>query len=355
MPRANDVPDPEDYFAETRMSFGDHIEDLRTHLIRAIVGFVIGMLVSFIFGSWVYAFITSPVEAQLQRFYDHRVEETMKRLQAGDKDLETYNESTLFTQEIKARDLKEALARIGIVPPAGQADTVDDDLMISLPVWRHPLEDAAKLQKAQMLIGRRPALSTMNVMEGFMVYVKVCAFTGLVISSPWVFWQIWAFIAAGLYPHEKKYIHRYLPMSLGLFLAGVLLCEFMVIPKAIEALLWFNEWLGLEPDLRLNEWLSFALILPLVFGLSFQTPMVMLFLSKLGILDADSFRSKRKFFWFGMAIFSAIFTPADAVSMLLMLVPMIGLYELGILMVQYSAKQESEEETLSETDELVEV
>src|SRR5262249_57292693 len=102
--------------------------------------------------------------------------------------------------------------------------------------------------------------------------------------------------------HEKKYVHKYLPISLGLFLAGVLLCQFMVIPKAIEALLWFNEWLGLEPDLRLNEWLSFALLLPLVFGLSFQTTMVMLFLAKLGILDADSFRKKRRIAWFVMAI-----------------------------------------------------
>src|SRR5205807_2007567 len=198
MPRADHYPDPEDYFAETRMSFGDHIEDLRTHLIRAIAGFVIGMIIAFSFGMWVFHFITAPVE------------------------------------------------------------------------WEFALHEA------QRVVGRPPLLSTLNVMEGFMVYIKVCAFTGLVISSPWVFWQIWAFIAAGLYPHEKKYVHKYLPISLGLFLAGVLLCEFMVIPKAIQALLWFNEWLGLEPDLRLNEWLSFALLLPLVFGLSFQTPMVML-------------------------------------------------------------------------------
>src|SRR5205085_11440783 len=135
-----------------------------------------------------------------------------------------------------------------------------------------------------------------------------------------------------------------------------LVCELWVIPKAIEALLWFNEWLGLEPDLRLNEWLSFALLLPLVFGLSFQTPMVMLFLAKLGILDADSFRKKRRIAWFAMAIFAAVFTPADVLSMLLMWVPMVGLYEMGILMVQYSAKSfEDAESTASEMDELVEV
>lgn len=355
MPRANNRADPEDYFAETRMSFGDHIEDLRTHLVRAIAGFAVGMAIAVIFGSWVYGFITRPVVVQLQRFYDHRVEETAKKLAAGDKDLDQYNQPTEFLHRIKAKDLKEALRRLGFQPAAGQVAEVGDDEMIPFPLWGLPLDISMKLQKAQQIVGRRPGLSTLNVMEAFMVYIKVCAFTGLVISSPWVFWQIWAFVAAGLYPSEKKYVHRYLPISLGLFLAGVLLCQFMVIPKAIEALLWFNEWLGLEPDLRLNEWLSFALLLPLVFGLSFQTPMVMLFLAKLGILDADSFRKKRRIAWFAMAIFSAIFTPADVLSMLLMWIPMVGLYELGILMVQYSARASEDEGAPSEADELVEV
>ena len=102
------------------------------------------------------------------------------------------------------------------------------------------------------------------------------------------------FVAAGLYPPEKRLVHVYLPVSLGLFLAGVLICEFFVIPKAIEALLWFNEWLGFKPDLRLNEWLSFAIFMPLIFGLSFQTPLVMVFLNKLGIVGVETFRGKRK-------------------------------------------------------------
>src|SRR5262245_43520387 len=246
MPRAESLPDPEDYFAETRMSFGDHIEDLRSHLVRAIAGFVVGMAVAFIFGSWVYEFITAPVVKQVQRFYDHRVVKTMENLDAGDKDLEALNLPTEFKQQVKAKDLKEALRLLGFQPAAGQAAEVGDEDFIPFTVYRQPLYESAKLQRAQQEVGRRPGLSTMNVMEGFMVYIKVCAFTGLVISSPWVFWQIWAFVAAGLYPHEKKYVHKYLPISLGLFLAGVLLCQFMVIPKAIEALLWFNEWLGLE-------------------------------------------------------------------------------------------------------------
>jgi sec-independent protein translocase protein TatC len=192
-------------------------------------------------------------------------------------------------------------------------------------------------------------------MEAFMVYMKVCMVCGIVVGSPWIFYQLWAFVGAGLYPQEKRYIHVYLPFSLMLFLAGVFMCEFLVIPKAIKGLLWFNEWLGLEPDLRLNEWLGFALLLPLVFGLSFQTPLVMLFLAKIGVFDADSFRRKRRMAWFAMAIFAAVITPIDALSMILLWVPMCALYELGIWLVQYSAKSSDDDMDIPEPEEMVEV
>src|SRR5436190_1160864 len=89
-----------------------------------------------------------------------------------------------------------------------------------------------------------PAASTpLRAEEAFFVWFKVCLVTGLVVGSPWIFWQVWMFVAAGLYPEEKGLVHKYLPISLGLFLAGVVICELFVIPKALEALLWFNEWL----------------------------------------------------------------------------------------------------------------
>jgi sec-independent protein translocase protein TatC len=119
---------------------------------------------------------------------------------------------------------------------------------------------------------------------------KVAIVTGFVIGSPWIFWQIWMFIAAGLYPHEKRLVNVYLPVSLGLFFLGVIICQFGVMPEAIKALLWFNEFLDFEPDLRLNEWLGFAIMMPLVFGLSFQTPLVMLFLERVGILSIEQYR-----------------------------------------------------------------
>ena len=201
-------------------------------------------------------------------------------------------------------------------------------------------------------------LSTMHITEAFMVYFKLAMMAGLVLSSPWVFYQLWMFVAAGLYPHEKKLVNVYLPFSLFLFLFGVIFCQFMVIPRAIGAMLWFNEWLGIGADLRLNEWLGFALMMPLIFGVCFQTPLVMMFLHKVGILTVDHYRGYRRISWFVMAVIAAVFVPAvDVYSMLFLWVPMGLLYEFGIVLCVW----QGEHNTLldwdfgEEKNELVEV
>jgi sec-independent protein translocase protein TatC len=149
-----------------------------------------------------------------------------------------------------------------------------------------------------------------------------------------VFYQLWAFIGAGLYRHERHYVTKFLPFSLGLFLTGVFLCFFGVLPITLRFLLEFNVWLGIEPTLRLADWMSFATILPLVFGICFQTPLIMMFLALIGIFTVDDFRSKRKIAILIMVIAGAVLTPGqDPFSMILLAVPMIGLYELGILLV----------------------
>src|SRR5262249_43757717 len=224
---------------------------------------------------------------------------------------------------------------------------------LELTAKYRPLEMERKQRDAKDVIRRR-ALTTLSVQEALVVYFKVCLVAGLVIASPWVFWQIWSFVAAGLYPHEKRLVHVYLPFSLGLFLAGVFVCQFLVMPQAVAAMLWFNEWLGMTPDLRLNEWLSFAIWMPVIFGISFQTPLVMLFTGKLGIADVPFYADKRKYAYFAMCVFAAVITPSpDAITMLMLAVPMCMLYELGIILIKFQPPSPFEEEV--ETDELVEV
>jgi sec-independent protein translocase protein TatC len=184
--------------------------------------------------------------------------------------------------------------------------------------------------------GMRPsnALVSLAPLETMTIFFMVCLVAGLVIASPWVFYQLWAFVAAGLYRHERHYVTKFLPFSLGLFLSGVFLCFFWVLPVTLEFLLEFNVWLGIEPTLRLADWMSFATILPLVFGVCFQTPLIMIFLALIGIFTVDDFRSKRRIAILIMVVAGAVLTPSqDTFSMLMLSVPMVMLYELGILMV----------------------
>jgi sec-independent protein translocase protein TatC len=398
-------PDPDDFFAETRMSFGDHIEELRTHLWRAIKGFAVALFFSFFIGRYVVDLITAPVKRELDHYYDRRVKKVMAE-QANDPEFQKVTRPGPFRKIDFVGVQVRAIARGAPDPLAGkrpkivtqeelegrqeesqsawrrwynrwfaekpQKDATDerdhltpyeipeqeaDRQLVSL--WMrvdNPLGAAADQQEALRKLLKLDDPTTLRVEEAFMVWFKVCIMCGIVLGSPWIFYQIWMFVAAGLYPHEKRLVHVYLPVSLGLFLGGVVVCEVFVIPKAIEALLWFNEWMGMRPDVRLNEWLSFAIYMPLIFGLSFQTPLVMLFLARLGVMDINSFRGKRRLMWFIMAVFAAVCTPStDALSMLFLWVPMSLLYELGIFLIKLSPPPPPIDEDVPEPNEMVEV
>jgi sec-independent protein translocase protein TatC len=361
MSYGNHYQDPEDMFADTRMSFGDHLEELRLHMWRAIIGFGLILILTLALdgigwatdtpigvGVPVMKFMAKPVEDALTEFYKNRADKLRKDLSEKDPTATKLNEPREVKEEINVADWKEAL---GLPVQPG-----DEDKFAPVRKRIFPLETSLELQEAQYQVGRRPALSTLNVTEAMMVYFKVAIVCGIVLGSPWIFWQMWMFVAAGLYPHEKRYVHVYLPFSLGLFLAGVAVCELIVLPKAVAALLWFNEWLGLEPDMRLNEWLSFAIWLPVVFGVSFQTPLVMMFLERIGIWTIDTYRRKRRIAWFAMAVFAAVITPTpDIITMSFMWLPMCGLYELGILLCKMSPHEPDLDIDVPDREEMVEV
>ncbi|MHB1422685.1 MAG: twin-arginine translocase subunit TatC [Gemmataceae bacterium] len=388
---SNGTPhDPEDFFSETRMTFGDHLDDLRRHLLRAVAGFCVVLFFCFFIGEQAVEFITAPVKEQLHAYNKRRAEKTKKDLQ-DNANLQKVNEPSGFTliylhrgqfkavlegkstEEIEAfkrpvwaseetkNDERSWFDRI-LNRTVDKEDNPDEQRVTKkdvVGIWMasaEPLTDALHRQQATRIANDLDSMSTFNIMEAFMVWFKVCLVCGFVLGSPWIFWQIWMFVAAGLYPHEKRLVHVYLPVSLGLFLLGVLMCQFLVIPRAIEALLWFNEWLGIKPDMRLNEWLSFAIWMPVIFGVSFQTPLVMMFVARLGILNAESFRSKRRYAWMGLAVFAAIITPTpDALTMMFLWVPMCLLYELGIWLIKMSPNEPELGDDVPQSEEMIEV
>lgn len=328
------MPKDKDLFAEEQtmvaMSFGEHLEELRSRLIIALLSLLVGVVITFIpplnLGQYVTKTMQDPAEIALKKFYTKRAlaqAQVARTKHSKTTPVEVTIPADKFVAQLRAiaPDLK--------LPPADSLEGKSIDLPMR---WAEadliPVINTNSQQKG--------AVITLAPLEGITIFFTVCMVTGLVIASPVVFHQIWAFIAAGLYRHERSYVKKFLPISLGLFLSGVFLCFFIVLPFTLGFLLEFNVWLGIEPTLRLSDWMSFATLLPLVFGICFQTPLIMLFLERLGIVSLADLRAKRKFAILIMVTAAAIITPTpDPYTMLILAVPMIALYELGLVLISY--------------------
>lgn len=174
------------------------------------------------------------------------------------------------------------------------------------------------------------SVQSLAATEAFMIWMKAGLVLGLVIASPWIFYQLWLFISAGLYTHEQKYVYVYLPISLGLFFAGAGLAFFFVFDPVLKFLFQFNANMGIDPQPRIGDWMSFVLLLPLGFGIAFQLPIVMVFLNMMGIFTIANYLEKWRVAVLVIFIISMILTPAEPISMILMAIPLTLLYFLGI-------------------------
>lgn len=345
-----DDHDPEDMFAHTKMSFWDHIEELRTHMWRAIIGFLVGLCVGLAVGKPMEHFIAAPVERELEKFYDNRLDQARKELEADNPDWKELDKPQAFAITFDRAEQQKLATALGI-----KTELPPDQGPLELTGFIPPAKVATTLSPALRRLGRRPTLSTLSATEAFLVYFKVSIYCGIVIASPWIFYQLWSFVAAGLYPHEKRLVNVYMPVSIVLFLAGVALAEFLVIPMALRYLLSFNEWMNLEPDLRLSEWLSFAIWTPIVFGASFQLPLVMFVLYRLGIMDVETYSNNRRIAWFLMACLAVVLAAApDAINMMSLTIPLWILYEFGILLCRWSPRPALDID-VPESEEMIEV
>ena len=184
-------------------------------------------------------------------------------------------------------------------------------------------------------------VQTLSAQEAFFVWFKAALYLGIGISFPWIFWQGWLFVSAGLYEHEKKSVYFFLPLSMLLFLGGVFLAIFYVYQPVLEYLFHFNLIMDLDPDIRISEWVGFALFLPLGFGVSFQLPLVMLLLNQIGIFPIETYYKNWRLAILVIFFCSMILTPADPVSMVLMAFPLTFLYFLGIGLCYYLERKKT--------------
>ena len=331
MSTVSSTSDADDLFASSTMTIGEHLEELRTCLIRGSIGLVIGVIIGFFIGRPVVHLIESPLRRALGEYYTERAIDAFDAWtprQAGGPGLPYSRAEVIDAVERHGLsfDLREVhpgrLPGATAVQPPGE--TFDLEALQPMLLWQPLARDS------------RVSITTLSAQEAFGIYVKAALLVGFVLAGPWIIYQLWTFVAAGLYPHEKRLIHLFLPVSTLLFLAGVLLAFFFVFDFVLSYLLAFNEWLGLDPDPRISEWLSFVLFLPVGFGLGFQLPLVMVFLDRLGIVEADTFTSQWRMALVVICITAAILTPADPYSMLFLAIPLAALYFGGIALCRWS-------------------
>ncbi|MGD8986261.1 MAG: twin-arginine translocase subunit TatC [Desulfobacteraceae bacterium] len=190
-----------------------------------------------------------------------------------------------------------------------------------------------------------------NLPEMFLTYLKTAFICGILLTAPVIFYQLWLFIAPGLYQKEKKFAVPFVVFSTILFVGGSLFGYFVVFPFGFKFFLGFaNEYIQALPSVK--QYFSFAIKLLFAFGIVFELPVVAFFLSKMGIVTPEFLKKKRKYALLLTFVLAAILTPPDVITQLMMAGPLILLYEIGIFVARMARrKKDTEQET---TDEVVE-
>ena len=190
------------------------------------------------------------------------------------------------------------------------------------------------------VMGQEARLQTLSPADGFISFIKIALITGLIISSPWVFYHIWMFVVTGLYPDEKRYVYLAAPFSAVLFISGALFFLFVVAPLTLNFLVKFNEkMLGVNSQFTFQNYMSFVTHLMLVFGMAFQTPTAIFFLNRTGLVSLNALTGSRKYVLLAVFVIAAMVTPPDVISQITLGVPPYLLFELGILLSYIASRR----------------
>ncbi|MFB3892820.1 MAG: twin-arginine translocase subunit TatC [Phycisphaerae bacterium] len=195
---------------------------------------------------------------------------------------------------------------------------------------RHPYVVA--MEKA----GLKPDMNVFGVTEAFTMYLRVALYAGIVLASPWIIYQLWMFIGAGLYKREKRWVKMAVPFFVVLFATGAVFAVFLSIP-AMRFFFSFGQNLfgsgeGVKLVIKLEDYIDFMTNLVLAFGAVFQMPLVVLVLAKIGLVDMRKLNRYRRHVIVAIAAIAAVLAPPDLGSMIAMVVPMWVLYEFGVLL-----------------------
>jgi sec-independent protein translocase protein TatC len=307
--------------------FLEHLEDLRWTIIKVLGAVVISMIVCLVASDRLFEVLRWPLlEAQ--------------RLRAAT----TTNQVALFVGNVRVGDLPLAgvdtnLWHSGVPPTAVR-------ILFTLSGTNVAYSVASETN----LLGepKDPGLVTIKAygpLSAITVALKIALYGGLSLASPFVMLFIGQFVLPALRTHEKRFVYRALGIGLGLFLVGVIFAYFVIMQITLLATVQFAQWLGLGADeWRADEYVDFVLKMILAVGLSFQLPVVLLTLVKIGILDYEKLTNYRSYFIVGNMVACALITPSgDPFTMLMLAVPVQGLYEISVFIARVWWRREQRE------------
>lgn len=263
----------------TEMSFMDHLEELRWHIIRSLAAITIAGIVLFIFRKWYFSNVI---------------------LGPAFNDFPSYGWFCDFSK----------------VLGAGEA------LCMTLPEFK---------------------IQAVNFAEQFITTIKLCFIGGFVLAFPYVFYEIWKFVAPGLYDNERKATRGIVLICSILFLMGVLFGFFTIAPFATNFLMGFTASEAVANNPTLSSFVLYMVMFTLPAGLIFELPIVVYFLAKMGIVTPDGMRKYRRHSIIGILLLAAVLTPPDVVTQFLIGIPLYILYEISILVAARMAKKYQEE------------
>ena len=228
-------------------------------------------------------------------------------------------EDTFISHLVELRDrLVKAIIGVAIV-------------CIGLMIWPGPKEvyDFLATPMLQSLPPGATMIAT-GIVSPFLVPMKVTLMFALIVALPWVFYQLWAFVAPGLYQHEKRLVLPLVISSSFLFIAGVAFCYFLVFGRVFHFIAEFAPTsIAVMPDIE--NYLDFVMSMCLAFGATFEVPVVVVILVRMGIVSIEKLKEIRPYLIVGAFVIAAIVTPPDVVSQLALAIPMCLLFELGLL------------------------
>jgi sec-independent protein translocase protein TatC len=353
--------------------FLEHLEDLRVMITRIVITLLIAMIVCFTYNNQLMAFFRRPVEQVLVT----QMEATLPK----DKDVPRQLTTDLWKEALKVEHSVSALTpeqrevyfrflhdenlafhakSVGLLRAAMNlpeerrenfVESLNEDSELKKQI--HVLLKTKPNTESQ-LRGNLNMMSALKPTEGFMLSMKLAFVAGIVVSFPLLLLYILQFVLPGLHSHEKRVLWPAMAVGFGLFLFGAAFAYYLVLPRA---LMFFYTWsgdMGISNDWRIGEYISFATQFTLLFGVSFELPVVVMVFVKLGLLTYDTMSRTRSYAIVGIFVAAAILTPTpDIPTMLLMASPMIILYEICIWLAYFDRKKTrlAEEQEAREREE----